>query len=74
MQSLSNQVKQRDGYRCRLCHSPKQIEAHHLFGKQRFPKLEYNINNLITLCKNVILGSIGIAQAGLIQEPIFYCF
>jgi hypothetical protein len=51
MQSLSNQVKQRDGYRCRLCHSPKQIEAHHLFGKQRFPKLEYNISNLITLCK-----------------------
>lgn len=49
--SLSDKIKERDGYQCRLCGSPKKLEAHHLYGQKRFPELAYVPQNLITLCR-----------------------
>lgn len=48
--SKAESVKRRDGYQCRLCHSVKSLQAHHLFGQKRFPELKEDQRNLITLC------------------------
>jgi 5-methylcytosine-specific restriction endonuclease McrA len=45
------EVFRRDNYKCRLCGSNKNLNAHHLNGFARYPDLRYDINNGITLCE-----------------------
>lgn len=42
-------IKQRDGFRCRMCGSAGSLNAHHVFGK-RSRILRYSISNGVTLC------------------------
>lgn len=45
-------VFKRDNFTCQFCFKNKvSLEPHHLKSKQCFPKLVYDINNGITLCK-----------------------
>jgi predicted restriction endonuclease len=48
------EVRKRDGDRCQVCDSSskERLQVHHIFYKNRFPKLAYNMNNGITLCEN----------------------
>lgn len=41
----------RDNYRCQKCQSRRDIEAHHIRPKSRFPQLELLPGNGLTLCK-----------------------
>jgi len=44
-------VKSRDGYRCVICGSGEDIEAHHIIPVSNSRKFMYRIPNGITLCK-----------------------
>jgi len=45
-------VFERDGYACRNCKkSGIYIEMHHIRGFAKYPKLRFDANNCITLCK-----------------------
>lgn len=45
-------VYRRDDFTCQLCKQVgKNLEAHHIKSWSKYPKLRYNINNGITLCK-----------------------
>jgi len=48
-----NNVYKRDRYKCRIDNNDcnGRIEAHHILSWSEFPKLRYDINNGITLCK-----------------------
>lgn len=48
--NLTESVKLRDSYQCRLCNSLKALEVHHIYGKKRFPVIKDEMSNLITLC------------------------
>ena len=41
---------------CAVCESTKQLEAHHIIPFHLDPKLELDINNLITLCESKKYG------------------
>jgi 5-methylcytosine-specific restriction endonuclease McrA len=43
-------VRRRDG-RCLRCNSKKDLEAHHIEPKNRYPKKAYLLDNGATLCK-----------------------
>jgi hypothetical protein len=45
-----NAVLKRDGYRCIYCHSPDNLEAHHLYSFASFPELRFDTYNGITCC------------------------
>ena len=47
----AEEVKQRDGYRCRLCGSMDGIEAHHIVPYDADPDQRFNPENGITLCR-----------------------
>ena len=42
----------RDGHRCRQCGAKKKLVGHHIKTRKEFPELRYDINNIITLCKD----------------------
>lgn len=44
-------VFERDNYKCILCGSNKDIEAHHIYGYKMFPEKRYDTSNGATLCK-----------------------
>lgn len=47
-------VYKRDGYRCKMpgCFSPsRDIAAHHIYPKKKFPEKVFDLNNGITLCR-----------------------
>ncbi|SHF35047.1 HNH endonuclease [Seinonella peptonophila] len=46
----SQKVKQRDG-KCAICQTPKNLTAHHLYSKSRYPMFSEDLNNGITLCQ-----------------------
>ncbi|SHF23457.1 HNH endonuclease [Seinonella peptonophila] len=48
--NLSEKVKIRDGHKCQVCNSPKELEAHHLFAQNIYPQLIRDLDNMITLC------------------------
>jgi transposase len=43
---------ERDDYRCRICGERGRLNAHHIWPFQRFPERMYDVNNLVTLCKD----------------------
>lgn len=45
-------VKERDGYTCQLCGEADRsiLEAHHMKHRSKFPELQFDFNNGITLC------------------------
>lgn len=45
---VREQVRWRDGYRCRICNRDGRVEVHHLRKHQRYSK--HDISKLITLC------------------------
>lgn len=45
------EVKERDGFMCRLCGSTEGIEAHHIVPWDADPGQRFNPNNGITLCR-----------------------
>lgn len=49
--SWSQAVRKRDNYTCQICGSKKDVEAHHILHKNKYPQLSLNINNGITLCR-----------------------
>lgn len=44
-------VKERDNNKCTNCESVYNLEAHHIKSVKHFQKLQYDVNNGITLCK-----------------------
>lgn len=47
-----NEVYKRDGWTCRNCKDkPRRIVAHHIKSFTAFPKLRFNVDNGITLCR-----------------------
>lgn len=44
------QVAGRDGGRCRVCGMPG-TDAHHIFGKQAYPRLRHTLANGVLLCR-----------------------
>jgi len=44
-------IRKRDNYKCVICGSQDDLNAHHIFPKSKYPALMFNINNGITLCK-----------------------
>ena len=47
-------VWERDNLKCKLSNSDcsKKIIAHHILGWTKYPKLRYEVNNGITLCRH----------------------
>jgi hypothetical protein len=52
-QQLNPLVRERDGETCQKCSQHKGwLEVHHIFDFGTYQELRFEINNLITLCKN----------------------
>jgi len=50
LQKWSSTIK--DKYKvCQICSTDNNLIAHHIFHKVKYPKLMFNKNNGITLCK-----------------------
>ena len=47
----AKQVKARDENRCVLCGETRDLDAHHLISKSQEPRLQYKLDNGITLCR-----------------------
>jgi len=43
---------ERDGYKCQICGSQKDLCGHHVKEKALYPELAYEVSNIITLCKH----------------------
>jgi hypothetical protein len=43
---------ERDGYKCQICGSQKDLCGHHVKEKAQYPELAYEVSNIITLCKH----------------------
>ena len=43
-------IWKRDGGKCRLCDSKKELEAHHIMTFGKYPLLRWDENNGILLC------------------------
>lgn len=52
LKQWSSIVKERDNYICQLCGASDKnnLEAHHIKHKSKFPELQFNFDNGITLC------------------------
>jgi len=48
--TVSDAVKKRDGYKCRVCNSPHDIQAHHRNYAHRGDELNH-LDDLTTLCR-----------------------
>lgn len=53
MKDWRNQVFERDGYRCQICHEVSgKLNAHHIKSFAEYPDDRFNVDNGITLCKD----------------------
>ena len=50
LKRTSRSCFERDGFRCAVCDSNKNIHAHHLNSWKHFPEDRLNVDNLTTLC------------------------
>jgi 5-methylcytosine-specific restriction endonuclease McrA len=67
-QRIRDLAKRRDGFRCRLCGSPQQIEAHHIQGLAEGGSA-YNLDNVITLCADCHRKESAKAKGGFLGVP-----
>jgi hypothetical protein len=44
-------VFMRDNFRCKMCQSKENLQAHHILRWSEYPELRYDINNGIALCR-----------------------
>lgn len=51
LQSWSKTIKKIDNYTCKNCGSKKNLNAHHIMPKNKFPIFSLDLDNGITLCK-----------------------
>lgn len=54
LKQWATKIKERDDYTCKICgNDNKQVlEAHHIKHKSKFPELQFDYDNGITLCLN----------------------
>ena len=55
MPRIKQQVKQRDGYVCKICKKvcgPADCDVHHLIPQHIAPQLKFDKENMIVLCKS----------------------
>lgn len=45
-------VKHRDKWRCRKCGSDFIVQAAHILPRGRYPKLKFDLENIVTLCRS----------------------
>lgn len=50
-QKFRDDVFSRDGYKCRICSSTDELDAHHITDRNELPDGGYIVQNGITLCK-----------------------
>lgn len=50
IQDWSLAVRKRDNHKCKICGKLAK-ESHHIFYQRCYPKLRFNVNNGISLCK-----------------------
>lgn len=43
-------VLHRDGFKCVMCKTDKNLTAHHIRPKKQYPDLKYVFSNAVTLC------------------------
>lgn len=55
----SEDVKQRDGYKCVLCGSSVRLNAHHIKPVSLYPECRNDLDNGITLCRECHLKQHG---------------
>lgn len=46
----SKYVRHKNNNMCVVCENKNEIQAHHIFYKSKYPQLQHNLNNGITLC------------------------
>lgn len=49
---FAREVRIRDNHKCVQCGKTRHLTAHHLFNKAKYPSLQYNISNGVSLCFN----------------------
>lgn len=52
MHQLKADILKRDNNQCQICGNTKSLDAHHIIHKSKEPKLMFNPNNLILLCRD----------------------
>jgi hypothetical protein len=48
--NFANEVKKRDGYKCRICNSNKNLHVHHLYYLPKLKPWEYDKEAVVTVC------------------------
>jgi hypothetical protein len=50
LEKWGQEVKERDGYECKICKAKDKLHAHHIIPRKKDVSLWYDISNGITLC------------------------
>lgn len=71
LRRLKDQVLERDGHRCTWCNEDNVslLQSHHKMPFNRYPKLRYKIENLVTICKECHKKTL--SYGGNMQKYIF---
>ena len=66
---VSDQVKKRAGYKCQICNSPHDLNAHHRTYEHRGDELKH-LDDLIAMCRRCHAIFHGKLETDVIQVPI----
>lgn len=67
---FSTTVRARDEYRCQVCGSLTEPQAHHVLSKFYHPEFAYDTTQGITLCKRCHIGKRGVHGTSLPKNEI----